>query len=201
MGSLVLFQKRITGPRRVPRPTIGSPQRFSSVRRRRQSTPGTGPDRGGAGRWRHWAFRAAQPGNSFRFRSVGQIESRPGRDQVARQNRQNPRAHSPAGTGLVYHSIGSAGSGRFAGATVMKAFNTTLLFYPKNNPKMRLFALWYFTTLMIVWNVLGHTKLGFEQSWATPVVAVLTAILVSIFLDWVDARAKGRDVRFAGSVG
>ena len=82
-----------------------------------------------------------------------------------------------------------------------KAFNTTLLFYPKNNPKLRLFALWYFTTLMIVWNLLGHTVLGFEQSWAAPVTAVLTAIVVSMLLDWVDARATKRDLRFTGGVG
>jgi len=82
-----------------------------------------------------------------------------------------------------------------------RAFNTTLLFYPRNNPKLRLFALWYFTTLMITWNVLGHTKLGFEQSWATPITAVLTAIAVSMLLDWVDARAKNRALRFTGSVG
>jgi hypothetical protein len=82
-----------------------------------------------------------------------------------------------------------------------KAFNATLLFYPKNSPKMRLFALWYFTTLMIIWNVLGHTKLGFEQSWATPLTAIATAIAVSMFLDWIDARARNREVRFAGGVG
>jgi len=82
-----------------------------------------------------------------------------------------------------------------------RAFNTTLLFYPGNSPKWRLFALWYFTILMITWNVLGHTMLGFEQSWATPVAAVLTAILVSMLLDWVDARARNREVRFAGGVG
>jgi len=82
-----------------------------------------------------------------------------------------------------------------------QAFNTTLLFYPRNNPKLRLFALWYFTTLMIVWNILGHTVLGFEQSWATPVTAVLTAVAVSMFLDWVDARARNRQLRFAGSLG
>lgn len=82
-----------------------------------------------------------------------------------------------------------------------KAFNATLLFYPKGSPKFRLFALWYFTILMIVWNVLGHTTLGFEQSWATPVVAVITAIFVSMFLDWVDATAKNRELRFTGSVG
>lgn len=81
------------------------------------------------------------------------------------------------------------------------AFNTTLLFYPKGNPKLRLFALWYFTTLMIVWNVIGHTVLGFEQSWATPLTAVATAIAVSLLLEWIDARSKNRQLRFAGSVG
>ena len=80
-------------------------------------------------------------------------------------------------------------------------FNATLLFYPNKNPKLRLFALWYFTTLMIVWNVIGHTVLGFEQSWATPLTAIATAIAVSMFLEWVDARAKNRELRFAGSVG
>lgn len=82
-----------------------------------------------------------------------------------------------------------------------KAFNATLLFYPRNNPKLRLFALWYFTTLMVLWNVLGHSVLGFEQSWATPVTAVLVAIGVSMLLDWVDARAKNRELRFTGSLG
>lgn len=82
-----------------------------------------------------------------------------------------------------------------------KAFNSTLLFYPKNNPNLRLFALWYFTTLMIVWNITGHTVLGFEQSWATPVVAVATAILISMLLDWVDAQSRNRELRFTGSLG
>ena len=57
-----------------------------------------------------------------------------------------------------------------------QAFNTTVLFYPNKNPKMRLFALWYFTILMIIWNVLGHTVLGFEQSWASPFVAIAVAV-------------------------
>ena len=82
-----------------------------------------------------------------------------------------------------------------------KAFNTTVLFYPNNNPKLRLFALWYFTTLMIVWNLVGHTVLGFEQSWATPITAITTAIAVSMLLDWIDARANDRELRFTGSVG
>jgi hypothetical protein len=82
-----------------------------------------------------------------------------------------------------------------------KVFNTTLLFYPNGNPKLRLFALWYFTTLMVVWNIFGHTVLGFEQSWATPVTAVATAIAVSMLLDWVDARARDRELRFTGGLG
>src|SRR5688572_28302574 len=80
------------------------------------------------------------------------------------------------------------------------AFNTTVLFYPRNSPKMRLFALWYFTTLMIIWNVLGHTVLGFEQSWASPVVGVATAIFMQILLEWVDAKAKNRETRFEGGL-
>src|SRR5205809_6671933 len=77
------------------------------------------------------------------------------------------------------------------------AFNTTVLFYPNKNPKLRLFALWYFTILMIVWNILGHTVLGFEQSWAAPFVGVGSAIVIQLLLEWVDARARNREVRFA----
>lgn len=82
-----------------------------------------------------------------------------------------------------------------------RPFNATLLFYPRKNPRLRLFALWYFTTLMVVWNLLGHTVLGFEQSWASPPVAIATAVAVSMLLDWVDARARGRALRFTGSPG
>ncbi|MCI0461424.1 MAG: hypothetical protein L0Z62_31120 [Gemmataceae bacterium] len=81
----------------------------------------------------------------------------------------------------------------------MKAIDTltTVYFYPRRNPYLRLFALWYFTTLLIVWNVLGHTVLGFEQSWAHPLAALATACLVQILLEWVDARANQRPLRFA----
>ncbi len=78
--------------------------------------------------------------------------------------------------------------------------NATVLFYPSKSPKYRLVALWYFTTLMIVWNVLGHTVLGFEQSWAAPVVGVGTALIMQFFLEWVDAKANGRSLRFSGSL-
>jgi hypothetical protein len=79
--------------------------------------------------------------------------------------------------------------------------NTTIQFYPQGNPKFRLIALWYFTILMIVWNILGHTYLGFEQPWVAPFVGVGTAIFMQFFLDWLDAKARDREVRWTGSVG
>jgi hypothetical protein len=78
------------------------------------------------------------------------------------------------------------------------AFNTTLLFYPNRNPNLRLFALWYFTALLIVWNILGHAYLGFEQSHAATIVGLGSAIFFQLFLEWVDARVKNRGVRWAG---
>src|ERR1044072_1812542 len=99
---------------------------------------------------------------------------------------------------MAYHQFRYAANDRDSAdasrTSAMKTvpFNATLLFYPNKNPKLRLFALWYFTTLMTLWNVLGHSYLGFEQSWATPIVAVSTAIAVSMLLDWVAARAVGR---------
>jgi enediyne biosynthesis protein E5 len=82
-----------------------------------------------------------------------------------------------------------------------QAFNTTVLFYPNKSPKLRLVALWYFTVLMIVWNILGHTVLGFEQAWAAPFVGVGTALAMQFFLEWVDARARNRELRFGGGWG
>jgi Na+-translocating ferredoxin:NAD+ oxidoreductase RnfD subunit len=77
--------------------------------------------------------------------------------------------------------------------------NASLLFYPQSDQKRRLIALWYFTSLLAVWILFfGHTVLGFEQSWAHPAVAVSTAVAVQMLLEWVDARAKGRPLRFAG---
>lgn len=80
-----------------------------------------------------------------------------------------------------------------------QAFNTTVLFYPNKNPRLRLFALWYFMILLIVWNVLGHTVLGFEQSHAAVFVGLGAAIGTQFFLEWIDATARNREVRWAGS--
>jgi hypothetical protein len=75
---------------------------------------------------------------------------------------------------------------------------TTLNFYPNRNPKLRLFALWYFTVLITIWTILGHTVLGFEQAYAHPIVGVSVAVAMQVLLEWVDARAAGRRPRYAG---
>ena len=76
---------------------------------------------------------------------------------------------------------------------------TTLQFYPKRSAVRRYFALWYFTILLIVWNLLGHLFLGFEQSHLQPLVGLATAISLQFLLEWIDARASDRKLRFAGS--
>jgi len=78
----------------------------------------------------------------------------------------------------------------------MRSDLTTTRFYPKQNPAFRFFALWYFTILLIVWTILGHTVLGFEQSYAQPIAGVACGILVSMFLEAVDAGLNGRTPRF-----
>lgn len=61
---------------------------------------------------------------------------------------------------------------------------------------MRLAALRRFATAITILNVLGHTVLGFEQSWAQPLVGVASAYLAEILLEIVDSRLKGRRPRF-----
>jgi Na+-translocating ferredoxin:NAD+ oxidoreductase RnfD subunit len=91
---------------------------------------------------------------------------------------------------------GGAGEAAMSTAPV----NSTLMFYPREDGRRRLFALWYFTTLLVLWTILGHTVLGFEQSWAAPVVGVTTAISLQVMLELVDARARRRPTRLQGSL-
>ena len=80
----------------------------------------------------------------------------------------------------------------------VEPFLPTINFYPNRNPKLRFFALWYFTVLITVWTIVGHAVLGFEQSYATPLAAVAAACVAQFLLEWVDARASGRRPRYAG---
>lgn len=64
---------------------------------------------------------------------------------------------------------------------------------------MRLAALRRFATAITVLNVLGHTVLGFEQSLAQPLVALLTAYSTEMLLELLESRRLGRRPRFLGS--
>jgi hypothetical protein len=63
---------------------------------------------------------------------------------------------------------------------------------------MRLAALRRFATAITILNVLGHTVLGFEQAWATPIVGLLAAYATEILLEVLECRRTGRRPRFLG---
>src|SRR5262245_25591784 len=65
----------------------------------------------------------------------------------------------------------------------------------------RLPALRRFAAAITILNILGHTVLGFEQSWAQPLVAVATAYGMETLSEVVGARSARRPPRFAGGVG
>lgn len=75
---------------------------------------------------------------------------------------------------------------------------SSLLLYPSKSPFLRLFSLWYFCFLMTAWNILGHTVLGFEQSWLQYLTALGTAVFMQYFLEIVDAHWNERPYRFSG---
>lgn len=64
---------------------------------------------------------------------------------------------------------------------------------------IRLAALRRFATAITILNLLGHTVLGFEQAWAHPVFALLTAYACEWLLELFDARARHRAPRYHGS--
>jgi enediyne biosynthesis protein E5 len=66
---------------------------------------------------------------------------------------------------------------------------------PRSN---RLPALRRFAVAITVLNILGHFYLGFEQSWAQPLVALATAYSIELLLELVSARAERRQPHFAG---
>jgi Na+-translocating ferredoxin:NAD+ oxidoreductase RnfD subunit len=61
---------------------------------------------------------------------------------------------------------------------------------------VRLPALRRFALAITALNVLGHTVFGFEQAWAQPLVALLTAYSLDLGLEYVDARLNHRPLRF-----
>lgn len=61
-------------------------------------------------------------------------------------------------------------------------------------------ALWRFAIAITLLNLLGHTLFGFEQAWAQPLVALVTAYILEIGLELIDARAQRRPPRFGGGL-
>ena len=63
---------------------------------------------------------------------------------------------------------------------------------------MRLAALRRFAAAITLLNVAGHTVLGFEQSWATPIIGVLSAYATEVLLELLESWRTGRRPRFLG---
>jgi hypothetical protein len=75
----------------------------------------------------------------------------------------------------------------------------TLSYYPDQNKDNRKYALFSFAALLIIWNILGHFVLGFEQAWQQPLIAVGAACLTQFILEAVESKAKGRAPRYKGT--
>jgi len=75
---------------------------------------------------------------------------------------------------------------------------SSLTFYPKHDPRRRLFALWYFSILITIWWVGGILWLGFEQSWLQFAVGIGVTLGLQLGLMWVHCRALGHSTPWAG---
>jgi len=64
----------------------------------------------------------------------------------------------------------------------------------------RLAGLRRFAITISIFNLLGHTVFGFEQSWAHPLAALATAYCMELLLEYIESRAKGRTPKYAGSL-
>ncbi|TMR40684.1 RnfABCDGE type electron transport complex subunit D [Actinomadura geliboluensis] len=63
----------------------------------------------------------------------------------------------------------------------------------------RVIALRRFALSITVFTILGHTVLGFEQAYATPLAALAAAYVLEIGLETLDAWATGRPRKFAAN--
>lgn len=71
----------------------------------------------------------------------------------------------------------------------------------QNAADLRLGALRRFALAITIFNLLGHTVLGFEQAWIHPLIALATGYAMELLLEGVDARALGRKLRFEWTPG
>ena len=66
------------------------------------------------------------------------------------------------------------------------------------NRANRLGGLRRFAIAITVLNILGHAFFGFEQSFAQPLVALISAYSAELLLEFIDARCNRRAPRFLG---
>ncbi len=66
---------------------------------------------------------------------------------------------------------------------------------------LRLEALKRFAIAITILNIAGHLFLGFEQSWAHPVAAILTTYSLEIFFEWLNCRLHHLAPRYKGGIG
>jgi len=64
------------------------------------------------------------------------------------------------------------------------------------SPATRLAGLHRFAAAITLLNIAGHGFLGFENSWAQPLAAIAIAYTLELLLEWIDARAHDRALRF-----
>jgi Na+-translocating ferredoxin:NAD+ oxidoreductase RnfD subunit len=64
----------------------------------------------------------------------------------------------------------------------------------------RLAGLRRFAVAITFLNVLGHFVLGFEQSWAVPLVSLAVAYSLELAFEWLDARANNRKPFYSGGL-
>src|SRR5689334_16327140 len=70
-----------------------------------------------------------------------------------------------------------------------------------SNRANRLGGLRRFAVAITVLNILGYVFFGFEQSYAQPVVAIASAYVTELLLEFIDARCNRRPLRFLGGGG
>lgn len=68
------------------------------------------------------------------------------------------------------------------------------------NDAIRLGGLRRFAIAISILNILGHTVLGFEQSWAQPLVALATAYSLELTFELLNCWANDRKPAFIGSL-
>ncbi|HEY0058367.1 MAG TPA: hypothetical protein VGB56_04480 [Flavisolibacter sp.] len=65
---------------------------------------------------------------------------------------------------------------------------------------LRIEALKRFAIAITILNIVGHSFLGFEQSWAHAVVALATTYSLEIFFEWLNCRLYGGTPKYRGSI-